>query len=493
MGENRALKRLYAIDKEIVLLSHILGVLSWDQEVLPPAAIEERGAQMGLLERRIHSLETSDEMGELLAALESVELDEIDGALVREAKRTFLREKKLSGEFVQLFSETTTRAYSAWVNARREDNFAEFVPVLESIVALLKEKSAALGHTGEPYDPLLDIYEPAMRTVEVEQLFAQMKQDLLFILDSLDTQPIEDTFLYGKFPREGQEFFIKEVLSSMGFDWDRGLLGTANHPATTSLGSDDIRITTRYEELSVASPLFSAIHEGGHALYEMACSSGRIKGTRLANGASLAFHESQSRLWENMVGRSSDFWDYFYPRFKELFPLQLANVDKKAFVAAINKVEPSPIRVDADEVTYGLHIILRFELEKALLGGSLEVKDLSEAWNTRMEELLHIKIKSNRSGVLQDIHWSMGAFGYFPTYALGNLYAAQIFAKMRGELDIPALLRGGDFVPIREWLQAKILNHGMVYTPKELIQRVSDSPLKSTYYRDYLTKKYLER
>ena len=492
MVVDKAVKRLKEIDREVLLLSHILSVLSLDQDVLPSKGAEERGAQVGLLERQIHTLVTSDELGEIIATLEGVQLGEVETAMVRHAKRDWERERRLDGEFVQLFSETTAKAYPAWVKARQEDDFKAFAPTLEMIATPLPEKAEALGHSGEPYDPLLDLYEEGTTTAEVESLFSEMGLFLKEILEQVGEREVDDTFLYGKYPQESQDFFIREVLTNMGFDWERGLLHTAVHPATSTLGAHDIRITTRYEELSVASPLFSAIHEGGHALYEMAASQGVCRGTTLGSGVSLGFHESQSRLWENMIGRSGSFWDYYFPQFKELFPLQLANVDEGQFLAAINRVKATPIRVDADEVTYGLHIIARFELEKSLLKGDLKVKDLSGAWAEKMEKLLNIKVKSDRLGVLQDVHWSMGVFGYFPTYALGNLYGAQISAIMANEIDLDYHLKRGELTPIREWLEAKILKYGALYQPKELLNKVTGSPLRSSHFKEYLTKKYLE-
>ncbi len=493
MRKDEALKRLKEIDTEVLHLSHILGVLSWDQEVLPSKAVEGRGAQIGLLERQAHTLVTSDELGEIIATLDGAELSPFEEAMVRHAKRDWERERKLDGDFVQLFSETTAKAYAAWVKARQEDDFKSYAPTLETIVTLLQEKAEALGHTGEPYDPLLDLYEEGTTTAEVESLFSEMGLFLKEILDELGDDEVDDTFLYGKYPKDNQEFFLREVLTNMGYDWERGLLGTATHPSTMTLGAHDIRITTRYEEVSVASPLFSAIHEGGHALYEMAASQGVCQGSTLGSGVSLGFHESQSRLWENMIGRSSGFWHHYFPRFKELFPLQLESVDEERFLKAINRVQASPIRVDADEVTYGLHIIARFELEKALLKGDLKVADLSGAWAEKMEKLLNIKVKSDRLGVLQDIHWSMGVFGYFPTYALGNLYAAQISAIMEDEIDLDYHLKRGELAPIREWLEREILNYGSLYKPKELLEKVTGSSLKSSHFKEYLTKKYLER
>lgn len=500
MTREQALRRLEELDREIVLLSHIEGVLAWDQEHVPPAGVEERARQSGLLERKIHELAVSDEMGNLLADLGASDasedgesaLDDRSRAMVRNYYRSWRRERKLDADFVQKFSETTGKAHQVWVAARNEDDFSLYEPVLSEIISLVRRKVGMYGYEQDPYDPLIDLFEPGTTTAEVTRVFSRMQRDLLQILDRLrDRGPIDDSFLYGKYPEDKQAVFSREILHAMGFDWNRGAMGVSTHPYTITLGSDDIRITTRYTEPSVASPLFSTIHEGGHALYELGASNERTRGTCLANGASLAFHESQSRLWENIIGRSRPFWTHFFPRFKELFPIQLEGVDAEHFVAAVNCVKPSCIRVNADEVTYSLHIILRFELERELLSGNLAVHDLPGAWNDNMEKLLGIRPKNDREGVLQDVHWSMGELGYFPTYALGNLYGAQIFHTMKQELDVDAVVSTGDFALIRSWLDRNIYRYGSMHRPKDLLKQVTGEDLDARYYREYLSEKYL--
>jgi carboxypeptidase Taq len=500
MTQQEAFARLEAIDREVVLLSHINGVLVWDQESVPPAGIEERSRQMGLLERKIHELSSSEQIGELLEALGAhcgredgdPALDERSRALVRWYHRVYNRSRKLDADFVQEFSETTAQAHQTWAAARKNNDFSLYEPVLSRIVEMVRRKSEAYGYTDDPYDPLLDAFESGTTTAEVEQLFWMMRRDLQEILLAKgEEEPVDDTFLYGTYAQDKQALFAKEVLDAMGFDWNRGISGVSTHPYTISLGSDDIRITTRFTEPSVISPLFSSIHEAGHALYEMGASNEVTRGTSLANGASFAFHESQSRLWENMIGRSRAFWSCFFPRMKELFPIQLEYVDLGMFMKAINRVRPSNIRVDADEVTYGLHIILRFELEREMLSGNLAVRDLPGAWNERMEQLLGIRPQDDRVGVLQDVHWSMGEFGYFPTYALGNLYGAQILDSMKRDLDVDAAVSTGDFTPVRQWLDRNILRFGAMYRPKDLLLKVTGAPLDARYFRDYLSHTYL--
>lgn len=501
MHKDVALKRLEAIDREVVLLSHIGGVLVWDQEVVPPSGTEERAKQLGLIDRNMYELTASDEMGDILFALGASETDEEGDTsfddrtrgIIRNYHRLWSRDRKLDAQFVQRFSELTGQAHQVWAHARKEDDFSLYEKTLSSIMEMVREKAQRYGYVDDPYDALLDVFEPGTTTAEVDTLFTGMKNHILAVMDRLKgaDRKVDDTFLYSTYAQDKQAAFGKEVLDAMGFDWSRGVSGISTHPYTISLGADDIRITTRYSEPSVTSPLFSSIHEGGHALYEMGASQGSNKGTCLANGASLAFHESQSRLWENMIGRSKAFWVHFYPHLKVMFPIQLEHVDVDSFVDAINIVKPSCIRVDADEVTYGLHIILRFALERQLLSKELEVRDLPEAWNASMESLLGIRPKSDREGVLQDVHWSMGELGYFPTYALGNLYGAQILDAMQKDVDFEANLSSGDFSSIHAWLDSHILRHGAIYKPKDLLQKVTGAPLDASYFNAYLTQKYL--
>lgn len=494
MKQDEALSTLKEIDKEIVQLSHIVGVLVWDQERVPSKALKGRAEQIGLLEKKIHSLSSNEKIESVLDSLDGNDknLDDAQRALIRIRARHFEKSRKLSSEFVQKFSTLTSEAQQKWAQARSDNDFAIFEPYLTQIVDLVKEKADSFGYENERYDALLDNYEEMTTTKEVELLFKDFEQELKKIIESTSSnKKVDDTFLYLSYPIDKQELFAKEVLEKIGFDFDRGIVGVSTHPYTISLGSDDIRITTRYTEPSVASPLFSSIHEGGHALYEMLASNDVTRNSSLAGGASFALHESQSRLWENMIARSYPFWTLFFPRFKELFPIQLEGVTLDTFVSSLNQIKNSLIRVDADEVTYNLHIIARFDLERALLNGELTVKELPEAWRAKYKEILNIDVPNDREGLLQDIHWSMGEFGYFPTYALGNLYAAQILVKMKNEIEFDKSLEEGNFKPIRDFLEQNILRYGAIYRPKELIERVCQSPLDASYMVGYLREKYL--
>ena len=502
MDKENALKTLRSIDNELVLLEHITATLYWDQEEAPPLAQEERSRQIGLLEKKIHELATGDPLMEALVSLGADEkkkdgdddLDPETKALVRQRYRQLSKESRLSSDFVRTFSETTSSAHQVWAKARQDSDFSLFEPVLEKIVGLLQQKADFYGFEDDPYDPLLDNFEPGMKARDVESVFSPLEKQLQYIVEQLRGRPeVDDSFLYQSYPVDLQKKFSDKVLNAMGFDFDRGKVGLSTHPYTTTLGADDIRITTRYTEASVASPLYSIIHEGGHALYEMGVSHGSLKGTCLANAASLAFHESQSRLWENMVGRSREFWHCFYPEFSRLFPAQLKNVDEEAFYQAINRVKPGTIRVDADEVTYSLHIILRFNLERKLLSGALAVKDLRDAWNDELRRLLGVDVMSDKEGVLQDVHWSMGEFGYFPTYALGNVYAAQIYDAMKNEVDVDSVIEGGDFSPIHDYLNKNVYSFGSIHDPKDLLMKVTKEDLDASHYISYLTKKYVSQ
>lgn len=533
MTTQEAMRKLETLDRELVLLEHIGATLSWDQQtVISEKGHDERAVQMAWIQGRHHELATSEAMGELLAKLGADEQhpeggNSLDGtaddpetiqrnkALVRIRYEAWDKERKLPASLVEKLAETTGKAHSAWVKARKECDWSLFKPLLGDIVSLVQEKAVCYG--GKPkntgysagadkenatgkdekslYDVLLDEYEPGMDTATVASLFKTMKHDLQDLLADITRsgQP-DDSFLYESYPVELQDKFGKEILRDMGFDFSRGSMGLAAHPFTSTIGCDDIRITTRYTEPSVSSPLFSTIHEGGHALYEQGASNPLTHGTNLANGASFAFHESQSRLWENIIGHSPAFWEHYYPRFKQLFPNQTAGIDLRTFTKGINKVVPSMIRVNADEVTYGLHIILRFELEQVLIEGTATLDELPELWDEKMVELLGIRPQTTADGVLQDVHWAGGDFGYFPTYALGNLYGAQIWETLCRSLGgveaVDDLLRQGDLKTIGSWLNEHIYQYGMMYRPSDLLARVTGRPLDAGCFTRYLDGKY---
>ncbi len=495
-----ALRRLRELDKEIRLLEHIGSLLGWDQETyMPSAGIDERSQQHAVIQGLVHERKTADEIGGLLAQLGaredrpagSPDLSGLDAAFVRAVFREYNRNTKLPSSLVKKLARETSLAQRAWGQARQESDFSIFAPKLSEIVKIVLEISERLGYDGHPYDPLLDEYEPLMKTEKVRQVFRDLRRQLVPLLERVKAaEPVDDASLYGKFPQEAQREFGLFVLEKMGYEFNRGRMDKTVHPFTTTLGRDDVRITARYDEGFFSSGFFSIIHEGGHGLYELGFGK-ELEGGILAQACSLGFHESQSRLWENLIGRSLPFWTYFYPLLQDRFPDALADTGLKKFYRAINKVQPSHIRVEADELTYNLHIILRFELELKLICGELPVDELPDAWRQESRELLGITPEKDSEGVLQDIHWSMGAIGYFPTYCLGNLYSAQIMNTLRSEIsDLDALLSNGSISVVLKWLRKNVHAWGARCTPSELCKKISGNELNASYFMKYLEAKY---
>ncbi len=500
MKQTEALGLLRENDREVCLLAHTAAVLGWDQETyMPSRAIGERAQQLSLLQALIHRRVVEEKNGEAFAALGSgdeeprgdVSLPPADRAFLRQAYRRYALATKLPERLVVALAQETSKGQAVWQAARQASDFSAFEPTLGRIVRLVREKADLWGYDDHPYDPLLDEFEPGMKTSEVQRNFDGLQEGLSALLDRIrGATQVEDAFLHRDFAVGTQEQFSREILAALGFDSSRGRLDVSTHPFTTTLGFDDVRITTRYNPDLFQTAIFGTIHEAGHALYEMGFEES-LRGSLLAEGTSLGIHESQSRFWENVVGRSRSFWRRYFPRLKELFPQALDSVDQDAFFRGVNKVAPSLIRVEADEVTYGLHIILRFRLEIELITRRLEVSDLPEAWNQLSQELLGIAPERDADGVLQDIHWSMGAFGYFPTYALGNLYAAQFTEALQGDLpSFEGLIEAGNFQPILQWLRSNIHRHGGAKVPSELLRDIVGAALGPGAFTDYLQAKY---
>jgi len=488
--------------RELYLLNRTQAVVSWDQETqMPDAANEERAEQLALLEGIMHQKLTSPEVGRLLSALGAEEgrpegkgdFAVEDKAFVREMYRNYSRASKLPESLVTEMARQTGLAHTSWVNARKNADFSLFEGNLEKIIELNREKADKIGYKEHPYDALLDEYEPYMTASQVEGVFGPLGEKLSDLTARIAaSKQVDTSFIEKKYPVELQDKFGRSVIDKMGFPMDRGRLDISAHPFTTNLGTNDVRITTRYDEELVLSGLFSNIHESGHALYELGIGE-NIQGNILAEGVSLGIHESQSRFWENVIGRSKPFWEVFYPEFQKLFGEQTKGVGLDDFHKAVNKVAPSFIRVEADEVTYSLHVILRFEIEKAMLSGDIKVSSLPDEWNRRMKDLLGIVPADDAEGVLQDVHWAAGLIGYFPTYALGNLYAAQFSNSMKSGIgDLDDVIRTGKFGKILGWLRENIHQYGMVYPADELCRRVTGENLNPDYFTDYLEKKYGE-
>ena len=492
----KKIERLKSLLNEVADLSHIAALLGWDQETyMPPGAAQDRGYQLATLESLAHNKFTSSEIGSLLDELqpyvEQLDPDSDEARLIKVTRRNYEKQVKVPTELVAEFAQTTTLAIEAWKEARTADNYPLFQPHLEKIVALRRRYAELFAPYEHVYDPLLDDYEPGLKTAQVQAIFNALRPQQVALIQEIAARPqVDDSFLHQEFDPQKQWDFGVEVVTRFGYDWKRGRQDRSAHPFTTSFGIDDVRITTRVLPDFINSAMFSTMHEAGHAMYEQGIDHAYAR-TPLADACSLALHESQSRLWENLVGRSFPFWEHFYPRLQGLFPSQLGSISLDAFYRGINKVEPSLIRVEADEATYNLHIMLRLELEIALMEGALEVKEMPEIWNDRMEAYLGITPPNDAQGVLQDIHWSSGLFGYFSTYALGNLISAQLWERLQADVpDLEEQIRQGEFVALLGWLREKIHRHGSKYEPQELVQRVTGSNIDPAPYLRYLRKKF---
>ena len=490
-------RQLKTILAEISDLNYASALLGWDQQTyMPPGGAEARGNQLALLGRLAHDRGTSPELGNLLEELKpyagSIDPDSDDARMVKMAARDYDKATRVPSKHIVEFAQVTTLAQQAWVEARQKSDFSIFRPHLEKIVALRQEYASFFPDFEHPYDALLDYYEPGMKTADVQAIFEGLRPKQVELIKAIAAKPqVDDSFLHQPFDETRQWSFGEEIITRFGYDWKRGRQDKAAHPFMTEFGINDVRITTRGDPNFLNPMLFGTMHECGHALYGQGVAA-ELERTGLEGGASLAVHESQSRLWENLVGRSMPFWEHFYPHLQEVFP-QLKGIPLKKFYKGINKVEPSFIRVEADESTYNLHIMLRLEIEIALVEGKVMVKDLPAVWNAKMEEYLGVTPPDDAVGVLQDIHWSGGSIGYFSTYALGNLISAQLWEKINQDIpDLSDQIRAGNFKPLLAWLREKIHRHGAKLEPQELVQKVTGSRIDPAAYVRYLTKKFGE-
>ncbi len=482
---------------EIRDLNKAAAVLSWDQQTyMPPGGAAARAEQLATLQKTAHNWFIADEIGELLEALNNDETgwdyDSDEASLVRVVARDYEKARKVPSELVAEFARVTTLAHEAWAKAREQSDFSQFQPHLEKIVELNVRLAEALGYEDRIYDPLLDQFEPEMKTAHVAAIFDDLKAELVPLVKAISERAnsVDDSILRQTYEEQKQWDFGVEVIKDFGFDFTRGRQDKSVHPFTTSFSIGDVRLTTRVDPNYLPTALFGTLHECGHGLYEQGISPS-LERTSLDDGASLGIHESQSRLWENLVGRSREFWSHYFPRLQAVFPGQLAGVDVETFYRAINRVEPSLIRVEADEVTYNLHIMLRFELENEMLEGKVKIADLPEAWNAGMEANLGIAPPNDALGVLQDVHWSGGMMGYFPTYSLGNLISVQFFDKAKTDIpSLPDQIAAGKFDELLSWLRENIHRHGRKYTPAELVKRVTGNELTATNYVAYIKTKF---
>jgi carboxypeptidase Taq len=490
------LKELKIILGEVNDLNAATALLGWDQQTyMPPQGALARGYQLATLSSIAHNKFTSPEVGRLLEEVQpyvdQLDPDSDDARLVRVTRREYLKATCVPSELVAEMAQITTVAFNVWQEARLENNFAKFRPHLEKIVELRRRYAGLFAPYEHIYDPLLDDYEPGMKTADVKAIFDALRPRQVALIQAIAERPqVEDAFMHQPFDEQKQWDFGVDVITRFGYDWQRGRQDKSAHPFTTNFSIDDVRITTRVLPDYFPSAFFSSTHEAGHALYELGVDHA-LERTPLTGGASLAVHESQSRMWENLVGRSLPFWEYYYPRLQKIFPAQFSGVSLQAFYKGLNKVEPSLIRVEADEATYNLHIMLRLELEIALMEGSLEVKDLPEAWNTRMQEYLGITPPNDAMGVLQDVHWSGGSIGYFSTYALGNLISVQLWQKINQDIpDLANQIRQGEFSALLGWLGQNVHRYGRKFEPQELVERVTGSKIDPEPYLQYLQTKF---
>ena len=490
------LKRLKEILAEFYDLYAVGMLLDWDQQVnMPPGGVEGRGYQSATIASLAHKTFTAAEVGRLLDDLlpyaDSLDPDADDACLIHVARREYEKKTRVPAQFVAEFSQITANAMQTWQEAREENNFAKFQPHLERIVDLRRQYAEFFAPYKHVYDPLLDDFEPGLKTSDVQEIFSGLRLEQVALLKEIASRPqIDDSFIFLEYDEQKQWDFGVEVITRFGYDWKRGRQDRSAHPFTTNFGANDVRITTRVHKDNLASAAFSSMHEAGHAMYEQGVDPALAR-TVLCSGASLALHESQSRLWENLVGRSLPFWERFYPRLQQQFPVQLGRIDLWTFYKGINKVEPSLVRVESDEATYNLHIMLRLELEIALMEGTLLVKDLPESWNARMQEYLGVTPPNDAKGVLQDIHWSGGMIGYFSTYALGNLVSVQLWEKILQDIpDVEEQIRAGEFAALLGWLREKLHRHGAKYEPQVLVQRITGSKIDPAPYLRYLRRKY---
>jgi carboxypeptidase Taq len=491
-----AVAKLDALLGEVVDLRHTTSLLSWDERVCMPAGgAPAHGEMLATVRRLAHEKFTSDEVGRLIeqasAALNSTAPGSDAARKLRVTARDYDKAIRVPPAYVAEQARVTSAAHQAWREARAASDFRLFEPHLEKVVDLKRRYVGFFQPTAYPYDALLDDFEPGGRTAEIKAMFDVLRPRQVALLRAIHERPsIDDRFLHVLYAESDMLAFSVEAITAFGFDWTRGRQDKSTHPFETAIGPDDVRITTRYDAKNPFEMLFSSLHETGHALYEQGVNPAWGR-TLLRGGTSLGVHESQSRLWENLIGRSRPFWEHFFPLLKRRFPSQVGSLTLDQFYRGINKVAPSLIRVEADEVTYNLHVMLRVEMEIGMLAGEFPLNEAPEVWNAKMSDYLGVTPTSAANGILQDVHWSAGLFGYFATYTIGNLISVQLWDTFRGvEPACDEQIRRGEFSRLRGWLKDSIHQHGRSYEPREILQRVTGSVLDPAPYLDYLDRKY---
>jgi carboxypeptidase Taq len=467
------------------------GILNWDQEVMmPEGGTPARSAQLSALSATSHELLTDEEMGAALEAAESANLDEREAAAVREIRRQYQRATRVPTELVEEISRTTSEALPVWKEAKAEDDFSKFAPVLEDLIGLKREYAEHIDPDRPAYEVLFEDYEPYLGLDTAERILERLREELVPLIDAVGESDVELARPFeGTFAADTQEALTRDALDTLGYDWTRGRLDTAPHPF--SMGTTfDARVTTRYDEADMLGALTSTIHEFGHATYTQGLPDEEY-GSPLGENRNLSVHESQSRLWENHIGRSEPFWSLFVPRVRERFPELDGLTAREAYEAANRVYDDNLIRVEADELTYHMHIVLRFEIERELIEGDLDVAEVPAVWNDKMEEYLGIRPETDAEGCLQDIHWSHGSFGYFPTYSLGSVLAAQLYASADEDIDdLDGRIEAGEFGPLHEWLTENVHQHGKRYTTPDLIEEATGEAFTADSFLDHVNAKY---
>jgi carboxypeptidase Taq len=469
------------------------AVLHWDQEVnMPAKGAGFRAQQLSTLSAIAHELSTDETFGKLLEKLSTDDsLNDEQSRNIELSLKDYQKAHKYSTEFVKELSMTVSEAFQAWDKAKKANDFSLFQQPLEKLVALKRKECELLGYEGHPYDALLNHYEPGITTAEVETVFEEVRAELVPFVQAIFSQAQnDDSFMYQSFNKDKQWDFGIDLLKQMGYDFEAGRQDLSSHPFSIHFSPFDARVTTRIDEHNLNEMIWSCIHEGGHALYEQGILTENY-GLPLGETISLGIHESQSRLWENNVGRGLPYWKANFERLQSYFPEQLKEVNAESFYKAMNVVKPSLIRTNADELTYHFHVMIRFEIEKALVEGSIEVADLPSLWNSKYKEYLNIDVPTDSEGVLQDIHWSHGSFGYFPTYSIGSFYAAQFYAQAKQEIaGLEGQIEKGDSSELLAWLREKVHQHGKRYSAADLCEKISGEKLQFQYFMNYAKEKY---
>ncbi|MEM9920469.1 MAG: carboxypeptidase M32 [Bacteroidota bacterium] len=475
-------------------IEHSIAILQWDKEVnAPTKGSDMRARQLATLSGMAHELMTDNAFGDLLQQLDE-KSDQLAFAQAKNIKgslKEYQREKKYSTDFVMRRSRVVSNTYDAWLKAREANDYKLYKEALKQMVELKIEETEVLGYDGHPYNALIEEFEPGAKVADIDKLFTDVRQRLVaFAAQLKEATQVDNAFLKRHFPKSKQWDFGIHLLKNMGYDFEAGRQDISAHPFTTSFGSRDVRVTTRIDEQDFGNMTWSCIHEGGHALYEQGLPATEY-GLPSGKYISLGIHESQSRLWENNVGRSLPYWRAHYKDLQKVFPESLGDISINDFYKGINRVEPSLIRTEADEIHYHLHVLIRYEIEKAMLEGKAPLDSLDEYWNAKYKEYLGVDVPDDRRGILQDIHWAHGSIGYFPTYSLGSFYAAQFFQQAKK--DIPSLLthiEAGNNAPLLEWLGEKVFQHGRNYSAQELCERITGEALNFDYFMDYIEEKY---